>query len=84
MPTWVEDTTRINIFLNDGSDEFKFVNSGSYVNEKQKLDMLDKIQSLEDISYLSISGSLPPGIDDNYYEDIFKICENKSIKTILI
>ena len=83
LPTWVEDTTRINIFLNDGSDEFKFVNSGSYVNEKQKLDMLDKIQSLEDISYLSISGSLPPGIDDNYYEDIFKICENKSIKTIL-
>ncbi len=84
MPTWVEDTTRINIFLNDGSDEFKFVNSGSYVNEKQKLDMLDKIQSLADISYLSISGSLPPGIDDNYYEDIFKICKNKSIKTILI
>ena len=83
LPTWVEDTTRINIFLNDGSDEFKFVNSGSYVNEKQKLDMLDKIQSLEDISYLSISGSLPPGIDDNYYEDIFKICKNKSIKTIL-
>lgn len=45
--------------------------------------MLDKIQSLADISYLSISGSLPPGIDDNYYEDIFKICKNKSIKTIL-
>ncbi|MDX5712855.1 PfkB family carbohydrate kinase, partial [Clostridioides difficile] len=83
LPTWVEDTTRINIFLNDGSDEFKFVNSGSYVNEKQKLDMLDKIQSFEDISYSSISVRLPPGIDDNYYLDIVTIREYKSIKLIL-
>lgn len=31
---WVEDIICINIFLNDGSDEFKFVNFGLYVNEK--------------------------------------------------
>lgn len=27
-PVWVNDTTRINIFFNDGDGEYKFVNSG--------------------------------------------------------
>ena len=30
-PVWVEDLTRINVFLNDGEQEYKFVNGGSFV-----------------------------------------------------
>lgn len=33
-PVWVNDTTRINIFLNDGDGEYKFVNSGSVVEKR--------------------------------------------------
>lgn len=83
FPVEVEDTTRINIFLNDGEGEFKFVNSGSFVEKSQQEEMLQMIESFEDLEYLSISGSLPPGIDTSYYEDILTICEKKNIKVIL-
>lgn len=83
FPVEVEDTTRINIFLNDGEDEFKFVNSGSFVEKDQQEKMLKMIENFEDIKYLSISGSLPPGIDTSYYEDVLNICEKKDIKVIL-
>ena len=83
FPVEVEDTTRINIFLNDGEGEFKFVNSGSFVEKAQQEEMLEMIESFDDLEYLSISGSLPPGIDASYYEEILKICEKKNIKVIL-
>lgn len=83
IPTWVDDTTRINIFLNDGTEEFKFVNAGSYVDRKKQEDMLNIIKELKDLEYLSISGSLPPGIEPDYYEEILTICKNKGIKVIL-
>lgn len=83
FPVEVEDTTRINIFLNDGEGEFKFVNSGSFVEKQKQEEMLQMIESFDDIEYLSISGSLPPGIDPSYYEEILKICEKRNIKVIL-
>lgn len=83
FPVEVQDTTRINIFLNDGEGEFKFVNSGSFVEKQKQEEMLQMIESFEDLEYLSISGSLPPGIDTSYYEEILKICDEKNIKVIL-
>ena len=83
FPVEVEDTTRINIFLNDGEGEFKFVNSGSFVEKQKQEEMLQMIENFEDLEYLSISGSLPPGIDTSYYEEILTICEQKNIKVIL-
>lgn len=83
LPVIVEDTTRINIFLNDGAQEFKLVNEGSFVTEEKQKEMLDLITSIDDMEYLSISGSLPRGIEPEYYEEIFKICGHKGIKVIL-
>ena len=83
LPVVVEDTTRINIFLNDGEQEFKLVNEGSLVTADDQKKMLDLLNSLEDLEYLSISGSLPRGIEPDYYEDILKICEEKGGKVIL-
>ncbi|WP_343347161.1 1-phosphofructokinase family hexose kinase [Terrisporobacter petrolearius] len=83
FPVEVDDTTRINIFLNDGEGEFKFVNSGSFVEKQKQEKMLQMIESFDDLEYLSISGSLPPGIDPSYYEEILKICEKRNIKVIL-
>ncbi|WP_455542741.1 1-phosphofructokinase family hexose kinase [Intestinibacter sp.] len=83
IPTEVDDITRINIFVNDGEGEFKFVNSGSFVNEEKQKEMLDTIKNLDDLEYLSISGSLPTGIDTSYYDQIFEICQQKKTKVIL-
>ncbi|MDF2564588.1 MAG: tagK [Massilibacillus sp.] len=82
-PIWVEDTTRINIFVNDGEDEYKFVNAGSVVPKEKQIEFLKKLRSLDDCEYLVISGSLPQGIPLDYYDEIFSICDQKGIKVIL-
>lgn len=82
-PIWVEDTTRINIFVNDGEDEYKFVNAGSVVPKEKQTEFLDKLRSLDDCEYLVISGSLPQGIPLDYYDEIFSICDQKGSKVIL-
>jgi 6-phosphofructokinase 2 len=83
VPIWLDETTRINIFVNDGTNEFKFVNKGSFVPEQRQEKMLALIRSLKDCTYLVISGSLPPGIDESYYDTILKICADRSIEVIM-
>jgi 1-phosphofructokinase family hexose kinase len=83
LPVWVDDTTRLNFFVNDGKDEYKFVNEGSFVTEDNQKELLKIIEDAEDMEYLSISGSLPKGINPDYYEDILKICRKKQTKVIL-
>lgn len=83
LPVWVDDITRINIFLNDGTQEYKFVNAGSMVHEKQKQEMLKMIAQADDMEYLIISGSLPKGVNPDYYDDIMKICQEKDVRVIL-
>lgn len=83
LPVMVEDTTRINIFLNDGIQEFKFVNEGSLVTEENQKEMTELLKSLTDMEYLSISGSLPKGVSTEYYDEILSICREKNVKVIL-
>ncbi|WP_287478426.1 1-phosphofructokinase family hexose kinase [Anaerostipes sp.] len=83
IPVWVEDTTRINIFLNDGSAEYKFVNEGSYVENRKQEELLEKIREADDMQYLVIGGSLPRGISEEYYDTLFEICRSKDVDVIL-
>lgn len=83
VPVWVEDTTRINIFLNDGTQEYKFVNAGAFVEEENCRCMLQKIREAKDMDYLSISGSLPKGISEDYYDQILDLCQKKQVDVIL-
>lgn len=82
-PVWVDDTTRINIFLNDGEGEFKFVNSGSFVGRDQQEEMLHLFETAEDLTCLVISGSLPPGIEPSFYESILSICKKRGVDVVL-
>lgn len=83
LPIQVEEPNRINIFLFDGQEEYKFVNSGAYVNEQKQQELLELLERLPDMAYLSINGSLPPGVSDSYYEEILAICQKKRTAVIL-
>ena len=83
VPVWVDDITRINIFLNDGNTEYKFVNEGAFVNKSKQKELLQKIEEIHDMEYLAISGSLPKGVETDYYDEIFNICQKKGIEVIL-
>lgn len=83
LPVWVDDITRINIFLNDGTQEFKFVNAGSNVERFQMNEMIDKIAEAQDMDVLIISGSLPKGITSAYYDEILRVCQKTHVRVIL-
>ncbi len=83
FPIWVDTPTRINVFLNDGNQEYKFVNDGASVSRKKQLEMLECIKTLSDMDYLGVSGSLSAGMEPEYYDEILKICQAREIPVIL-
>jgi len=83
IPVWIDHPTRINVFINDEKDEFKLVDKGPFIPQFQQKELLNVIRNLTDCKYLVISGSLPQGIDDSYYDKIFNICKEKNIDIII-
>ena len=45
--------------------------------------MLKIIEEADDMEYLSISGSLPLGIDVSFYDKIFEVCNRRGIQVVL-
>lgn len=82
-PAWVDEPTRINIFINDGAQEYKLVNPGSFINDDCKQQITTILTKLPDATYLVISGSLPKGIESRFYSEILHICQMKDIAVIL-
>lgn len=83
LPCWIDDITRINVFINDTINEYKLVGNGPFVPEDKKTAMLSLIESLQNNCYLVISGSLPNNIEPNYYDCILSLCQKKNIQVIL-
>lgn len=82
-PVWVEEPTRINVFAHDGQDEFKLVSPGSFVSREKQKEMLSMIKHFTDMDYLVISGSLPPGIELSFYDELIILLKSKGVKVIL-
>jgi len=83
LPCWIDEITRINVFINDGKDEYKLVGKGPFVSNDKQAEMLTLINSLCNESYLVISGSLPNNIDPSYYDQILSLCHQKNMRVIL-
>ena len=77
----IEGTTRINVFINVG-EEYRIVNKGPLIKEENIIEILRKIEDLEEESYLFVSGSLPRGIEEEIFLNISEICERKKINLI--
>ena len=82
-PIQVEETTRINIFLNDGSQEYKFVGEGAHVSPEAQQELLKLLETLPDFDYFTINGSLPPGIQESFYDEILEVCRRRGAQVVL-
>lgn len=82
-PFFIDEATRINVFVNDEEREFKFVGKGGFVPESTKEEILGNLCQKDDITQLIISGSLPPGIDPEFLNEIMQICVERDIKVVL-
>lgn len=80
------ENTRENMMVMDdkSGEHYRFVMPGPNIKEKEWQNILDM---LEDLSpkpeYLIASGSLPPGVPDDFYARVAKWSNDKDVKMIL-
>lgn len=83
-PLYIQDTTRINVFIHDGLNEYKFVSPGGFVDKESQNNLIRYIdKNIIKDDHLVISGSLPPGIENEFYHQILSLCNKKGIHIIL-
>lgn len=82
-PVWVDNPTRINVFINDGCQEYKLVNPGNKADLQCCYQILHRLETLTAGDSLVISGSLPPGIDSDFYRQIVELCNAKQCAVML-
>lgn len=82
----IEKPTRENlvVFERSTTNQYKFGMPGSALNEREIQKCIDIIKNLpEDVEYLVLSGSLPPGVPDDLYGKLAEIARDKNIKCIV-
>jgi 6-phosphofructokinase 2 len=85
-PFDVEGLTRENLIVLDESSnqQFRFGMPGAALNKKEWEQILDEIKKLKPKpDYLVISGSLPPGVPEDYYARIVRIGKEINAKVIV-
>ena len=83
-PVWTDGITRVNVFLNAGPDtEFNMVNAGAAINAANEQEMFDLIDSLDDMTCLVISGSLPPNTSEGFLAEVLRRVKAKGADFVL-
>jgi len=86
MPVQISEITRSNltVFEKSGEQQFRFVMPGAELQDKEWKKCLDDISKLEDEpDYIVISGSLPPGVPDDFYAKIAEIGRKFNSRVII-
>jgi len=66
------------------SNQYRFGMPGSDIGEQALEECIQIIKDLpDDVEYLVASGSLPPGVSDDYYAILAEIAEDKNLKYIV-
>jgi len=86
IPINIQEATRINfsIIEEKTNKQYRFNMPGAKINNKESETIIEKIQSIDPSpDYLVISGSLAPGLPDNFPRKIAKICRDINCKMII-
>ncbi|MBU0483057.1 MAG: 1-phosphofructokinase [Proteobacteria bacterium] len=81
----ISGDTRTNIILNDltTGEQTIFNARGPQIKPYELMQLIHKIEALERPEIVSISGSLPPGVNPEIYRKIVEIAKSKGAKTII-
>ena len=72
------------MFLNAGPDtEYNMVNAGAAINEANEQEMFELIDSLDDMTCLVISGSLPPNTSEGFLAEVLRRVKAKGAEFVL-
>jgi 6-phosphofructokinase 2 len=83
--THIANETRTNIIIQDGSSgtETALLARGPEVQPPELMDFLDVLERSPDMSFLVISGSLPPGLTPEVYSRMISIGNERGAKVVL-
>lgn len=80
----VKGNTRNCIAILHEGKQTEILESGEEITKEEQKDFLDLFCDIaKDSSVITISGSMPPGIETDYYEEIIKLVANGNKKIIL-
>lgn len=82
----IKNPTRENVVVMEKStnNQYRFGMPGSELSKEELQKCLQAIQDLpDDVEYLVASGSLPPGVPDDFYGKIAKIAQDRNIKCVV-
>lgn len=66
-----------------GRQEFRFVMPGPTLDEAEWQACLQRIMAMPSPRYLVASGSLPPGVPDDFYARLARYCRSQGIRLVL-
>lgn len=80
-----KDNTRENLIVVDEltNNQYRFCMPGPLLQENEWQGCLRTIESLNDVEYIVASGSLSPGVPEDFFGHIAIIAKNKNAKLIL-
>lgn len=82
----INNPTRENLTVieNSTQNQFRFGMPGSEIGDEALAECMQLIKDLpDDVEYLVASGSLPPGVPDDFYGRIAELAKSKNIKCIV-
>lgn len=82
-PVTIDGITRINVFVTTPEGEYKFPNAGATVCREKQVEMLDLLRDVPDLTCLVVSGSLPPGPDPSYYDELIDVVRGRGAEFVL-
>jgi len=81
-PVYVDGITRVNVSINDGTNEYHFPR-GCVVPRDRQMQLLNLIDDIDDLECLVISGSLPPQVAPRFYDEVIDRVKAKGADFVL-
>jgi len=80
----IEQATRVAsaVLEHDTGKEYRFTPQGPHIHEHEWQECLDRLAET-DCGYLVLSGSLPPGVPDDYYARVIRLLRDRGIEFVL-
>ncbi|NQT74276.1 MAG: 1-phosphofructokinase [Chloroflexi bacterium] len=81
----ISGETRTNIIVNEMSTghQISFSGRGPEIQPYELMQLIRKIEEIDNLEYMVISGSLPPGVHPEIYRKIIEMAKGKGARVIL-